>query len=98
MYTCMDPGIFAGGSRGGGVQVQLPDNSSDVFLCFFLVLNLFYSFTEGVQKKTKFSKVSEGSNIFQGGGGPNASFYRNRLSPLWIHAWYTSLCLNPLKT
>ena len=32
---CTDPGIFA---EGG--QVQLPENSPDVF-CFFLVLNLF---------------------------------------------------------
>ena len=26
---------FLPGEGGGGVQVQLPENSSDVFLCFF---------------------------------------------------------------
>ena len=72
MYTCMDPGIFAGGSRGGGVQVQLPDNSSDVFLCFFLVLNLFYSFTEGVQwlfkRKPNFQRFQRGPTFSRGEG------------------------------
>ena len=59
------------------------------FVFVFVVLNLFYTFTEGVQwlfqRKLLFSKVSEGSNfvkggpIFsrEGGGGPNANFYRN---------------------
>ena len=43
-----------------GIQARLPENSSDNL---FLVLNLFYSFTEGVQwliqRKLQFSKVSE---------------------------------------
>ena len=73
MYTCMDPGIFAGEvGGGGGVQVQLPDNSSDVFLCFFLVLNLFYSFTEGVQwlfkRKPNFPRFQRGPTFSRGEG------------------------------
>ena len=67
------------GSRDNckGVQVHLPESSSDnVGFLFFLVLNLFYSFTEGVQclfqRKLLFTKVSEGTN-FSGGGG--ATFF-----------------------
>ena len=52
------------------IQARLPENSSDNV---FLVLNLFYSFTEGVQwlfqRKLQFSKVSEGFQNFPGGGG-----------------------------
>ena len=55
-----------------GVQVHLPENSSDNVVFCFLVLSLFYSFTEGVQwlfqRKLLFLKVSEGSNFFKGGG------------------------------
>ena len=68
-----------------GSPAQLSENSSDNV---FLDLNLFYSFTVGVQwlfqRKLLFSKVSEGVQIFQGGptfpgggGGSNAIFYRN---------------------
>ena len=62
-----------GGGGGGGVQVQLPENSSDVFLCF-LVLNLFYSFTEGVQwlfkrKTIIFGGFRGGPTFSRGGGG-----------------------------
>ena len=67
---------FICGSRDScqGVQVHLPENSSDnVGFLFFSVLNLFYSFTEGVQwlfqRKKLFSKVSEAVQLFQGGGG-----------------------------
>ena len=65
-----------------GVQVQLPENSSDnVVFCFFLVLSLFYSFTESVQwlfkKKTFIFKGFRGGPTFSrgratfsmGGGG-----------------------------
>ena len=56
-----------------GVQVHLPENSSDNVVFCFLVLSLFYSFTEGVQwlfqRKLLFLKVSEGVQLFQGGGG-----------------------------
>ena len=69
----------------------MPENSSDnVFFFVFLVLSLSYSFTEGVQwlfqRKLLFLKVSEGVQLFQGGGGnffqgggggPMANFYRN---------------------
>ena len=63
------------GSRDNcqGVQVLLPENSSDTLgFLFFLVLKLFYSFTEGIQwlfqRKLLFSKVSEGVQLFKGGG------------------------------
>ena len=71
----------------GGLQARPPENSFDnVF--FFLILNLFYSFTMVISKKTIFSPGLGGSNIFQGGGsnlfqwgggggGQNAIFYRN---------------------
>ena len=84
---------FLRGSRDycQGVHVHLPENSSDnVVFLFFLVLSLFYSFTEGVQwlfqRKLLFLKVSEGVQLFQGeratfsmggGGGPMGIFYRN---------------------
>ena len=59
-----------------GVQVHLPENSSGTLgFLFFLVLNLFYSFTEVVQwlfqRKLLFSKVSDGFRwgpTLQGGG------------------------------
>ena len=85
---------FLRGSRNycQGVQVHLPENSSDNVVFCFLVLSLFYSFTEGVQwlfqRKLVFFKVSEGVQLFQGGGGqlfpwrmggggPMGNFYRN---------------------
>ena len=66
----------------------MPENSSDNVVFCFLVLSLFYSFTEGVQwlfqRKLLFLKVSEGGQLFQGGegnffhgGGPMGNFYRN---------------------
>ena len=64
---------FLRGSRDycQGVQVHLPENSSDNVVFCFLVLSLFYSFTEGVQwlfqRKLLFLKVSEGVQLFQGG-------------------------------
>ena len=66
---------FLRGSRdycqGVQVQVHLPENSSDNVVFCFLVLSLFYSFTEGVQwlfqRKLLFLKVSEGVQLFQGG-------------------------------
>ena len=35
------------GNFASWVQACLPENSSENVFCFFLVLNLFYSFTEG---------------------------------------------------
>ena len=68
----------------------MPENSSDNVVFCFLVLSLFYSFTEGVQwlfqRKLLFLKVSEGVQLFkggraifsmEGGGGPMGNFYRN---------------------
>ena len=53
----------------------MPENSSDNVVFCFLVLSLFYSFTESVQwlfqRKLLFLKVSEGVQLFQGGGGGN---------------------------
>ena len=83
---------FLRGSRDycQGVQVYLPENSSDNVVFCFLVLSLFYSLTKGVQwlfqRKLLFLKVSEGVQLFQGwratfskggGGGPMGNFYRN---------------------
>ena len=49
----------------------MPEISSDNVVFCFLVLSLFYSFTEGVQwlfqRKLLFLKVSEGVQLFQGG-------------------------------
>ena len=65
---------------------------SRIFFQFYLVLILFYSFQRGsngfISEKTililyqgprgdpLFSR-GEGPTFFQGGGGPNANFYRN---------------------
>ena len=80
---------FLRGSRDycQGVQVHLPENSSDSVVFCFLVLSFFYSFTEGdqwlFQRKLLFFKVSEGVQLFQVGraafsmGGPMGNFYRN---------------------
>ena len=63
---------FLRGSRDycQGVQVHLPENSSDNVVLCFLALSLFYCFTEGVQwlfqRKLLFLKVSEGVQLFQG--------------------------------
>ena len=95
-------------SGGGGSRKQPGQRC----LCFvFLVLNLFYSLQRGVgsndfitEKTILFQgsrggpTFSMGSNFFaRGGGGPNASFYRNPYNvifqggdpdpippPLWI--------------
>ena len=52
----------------GGIQARLPENSSEVFS--FIVLNLFCSFTEGVQRlfqgKLLFSKASVGAQWLSG--------------------------------
>ena len=71
--------FLPGGSR--------PDCQKTARTTFVLVINLFYCFTEGVnwlfQSKLELSKVSGGSNTYQGGGSnffqgdPNAKFYRN---------------------
>ena len=47
VLACADPGIFAGGGGGAGVQAQLPENSFDnvFFLSSFLVFILFESCT-----------------------------------------------------
>ena len=71
---------------GGGVQAQLPENSSDdVFFIIILVHNIFYSFAvvyqwfiskktiifKGFRRCPTFSRGGGGSNIFQGGWGSN---------------------------
>ena len=67
----------------GGVQAQLPENSSDNVSFFLSVLNLFYSLTEGVQWLFKenyhYPRFQRGVQLLPGGGGggPNANFYRN---------------------
>ena len=81
---------FLRGSRDycQGVQVHLPENSSDNVVFGFFSPQLIYSFTVGVQwlfqRKLLFLKVSEGVQLFQGGGegnffhgGSNGYFYRN---------------------
>ena len=57
-----------------GSRPNCQKNRSDkrfFFVFVFVVLNLFYTFTEGVQwlfqRKLLFSKVSEGSNFVKGG-------------------------------
>ena len=77
----VDPAIFA---RGVGVLARLPENSSDNV--FFLVLSLFYSFTESVQwlfrRNYDIQRFQRGANIFQGcpsfsrgGGGVQTLIY-----------------------
>ena len=72
MYTCMDPGIFAGGSRGGGGSRSNCQITALTFSCVFLVLNLFYSFTEGVQwlfkRKPNFPRFQRGPTFSRGEG------------------------------
>ena len=79
---------FLRGSRDycQGVQVDLPENTSDNVVFCFLVLSLFYSFTEGVQwlfqRKLLFLKVSEGVQLFQGGGGGGGNFFHGGGGPM----------------
>ena len=89
--SCADPGSFAEGWGGGGeVKARLPENVQLQQRSFFLVLNLFYSFTVVYQwfisMKTIVFQVSEGVQHFpRGGGGPtfsrggvlHANLYRN---------------------
>ena len=63
-----------GGGGGGGGGRKRPENSLDnVFFCFLLVLNLFYSLQRGskgfITEKTILFKGSRGSNFSRGGGG-----------------------------
>ena len=73
-----------------GVQVHLPENSSDNVVFLFFSPQLILQFYRGcpmvISKKTIILKVSEGSNFFKGGGqlfpwrgrgGPMGNFYRN---------------------
>ena len=69
----MDPGFFAGGGGGGG-GVSSPDCQKTALTTFFLSPQLIFTvlqwFINGLyQRKLYVSKVSVGSNIFQGGGG-----------------------------
>ena len=64
-----------------GVEVHLPENSSDNVVFFKSSIYLTEDVQWLFQRKLLFSKVSGGGgNFFQwggGGGGPNANFYRN---------------------
>ena len=69
---------------GGWGPRRLPENSSDVFFSFFLILNFnILQFYRGclmvISKKTILFQGFRGSPTFSrgGGGGPNANFYRN---------------------
>ena len=74
-------------SSGGPGSTDRKKNSDNVYLLFpffpFLVLNLFYSFTESgpIIRKTINFKVPEEVQHFPGKSnfsrGPNANFYRN---------------------
>ena len=72
-------GMEVGGSRPNGENTAL---KTLLFVCFFLVLNLFYSsqreFSGFITEKTTFSRNQRGSNIFGGGGGEGSKcfFYR----------------------
>ena len=69
--ACAGQAIFARGM----MRVQV-DCQKTALTKFFLVLNLFYSFTEGVQyfkENLNFPRFQRGSNIFQGGGVPTFS-------------------------
>ena len=76
--ACADPGIFARGGTGTTARKQ------QLWQCFFLVLNLFYSFTVVYLKENyNFPRFQRGSNIFQGGpsfsrGGPTFSRGRSK--------------------
>ena len=62
--ACADPDFFVR-EGGGGVQAQRRENSLDYFM---FVLGFF---------SPKFSGVAgRGPTIYEGGGGPNANFYR----------------------
>ena len=67
--ACADPDFFVtegGGGGGGGVQAQRREKSLDFFFMFVLC---FFS--------PKFSgDAGRGPTIHEGGGGPNANFYR----------------------
>ena len=58
---------------GGGSRPNWQKTALTTFFFRFLVLNLVYTFTEGVQwlfqRKLLFSKVSEGVQLYPGGGG-----------------------------
>ena len=91
---------FLRGSRDycQGVQVHLPENSSDnVVFCFFspqLILQFYRGCPMVISKKT-ISFKQRGSNFFKGGGwggratfsmgggGPMGNFYRNPYN-LWF--------------
>ena len=55
------------------IQANLAEKSSDNFIFLFLVLNLFYSFTEGSNGLFKgnytFAKFQRGSTFSRGAGG-----------------------------
>ena len=69
--ACADPGIFARGGGGGGVQAQLPENSSDtIFFKSSTNFTVLQRVSNGYLKENyNFSKVSEWVQHFPGGGG-----------------------------
>ena len=68
--ACADPGIFARGGVGGGPGPTARKQLWQRFIYFFLLLNLFYSFTVFFYQLF----ISKKSIIFQGfRGGPSLS-------------------------
>ena len=70
-------------SGGGGVQVSLTKESSDVF-CFFLVLSLSYisQMVNFKERNLSFFKVPEWVQHFPGGGGGGPTFSRGGGGPI----------------
>ena len=67
-----------GGGGGGPGQTARKQPVERIFFTPQLILQL----TEGVQwfyyrDNYTFPRIQRGSNLFQGGGGPNTNFYRN---------------------
>ena len=72
---------FCKGGGGGGVQAQLPENSSgNVLFVFFsqLILHFYRVCPMVISKKTIIYHAFRGvPTISRRGGDPNADFYRN---------------------
>ena len=88
----MDPGILAGevgGGGGGGGSRSNCQITALTFSCVFFQSLTFFTVLQRVsngylKENYNFPGFQRGPTFSRGGGGggPNASFYRNRLSPL----------------